>query len=618
MWTRLVDPLQNPADRGWVTAEVDLAKYAGTTELVLETRGYEEGAEPKRAFWGAPAVTADGKTAPLVIVYLVDTLRADHTGPYGYPRDTTPKLDAFAKDAVVFDQAIAAASWTKPSVASLLTSLPPGRHRAVQLRDRLDVSLLTLPEMLQARGYATGAAVANSVIYLPAANFQQGFDYFEGLHGEEGRPSKIVEAAPVVDRALAWIDARRGLPTFLYVHTMDPHVPYTPPAPFDMQFEPHPTPEHPGQDPRTDYKEPADRERLVAQYDGEIAYGDRELGRFLRGLKSRGLYDDALLVFLGDHGEEFLDHGQWLHGRSVFDELVRVPLVLKLPGRRGAGRHIDQQVQVLDVLPTVLESQGLPVPPAPVVMGRALQAVLAGQAKDAPAASEISHRGIVAHGLRTNRDKYIRRFSPETDELYFDLAKDPKEQTSVLGTNPERERLLRALVLDSFVPNPFRYVVKAAGASEYVLVFATAGFAMTPAATGLGPGEGFEAKDGGHRLEVRLRPRDGAPREIAFGLRPRGAPVTLAGTRDGRPLRPADVALGQAGFAPPAVPFALPQLEGEDEQGHKGNLFAAATGEKRGLSTWLVLDKDKSVMAMDKETCERMKALGYVGSCAGF
>ena len=618
VWTRLVDPLQNPADRGWVTAEVDLSKYAGSTELVLETRGYEEGAEPKRAFWGAPAITADGKAAPLVVVYLVDTLRADHTGAYGYPRDTTPELDAFARDAVVFDQAIAAASWTKPSVASLFTSLPPGRHRAVQLRDRLDDSLLTLPEMLQARGYATGAAIANSVIYLPAANFQQGFDYFEGLHGEEDRPSKIVEAAPVVDRALAWIDARRGLPTFLYVHTMDPHVPYTPPAPFDTKFEPHPTPEHPGQDPRTDYKEPADRERLMAQYDGEIAYGDREFGRFLRELKSRGLYDDALVVFLGDHGEEFEDHGQWLHGRSVFDELVRVPLVLKLPGRREAGRRIDQQVQVLDVLPTVLESQGLPVPPAPVVMGRALQAVLAGQAKDAPAASEISHRGIVAHGLRTNREKYIRRFSPESDELYFDLAKDPKEQTSVLGTNPERERILRAGVLDSFVPNPFRYVVKAAGASEYVLAFETAGFVMTPAATGLGPGEAFEAKDGGHRLEVRLRPREGAPREIAFGLRPRGAPVTLAGTRDGRPLRPADVALGQGGFAPPAVPFALPQLEAEDEQGHKGNLFAAATGEKRGLSTWLVLDKDKSVMAMDKETCERMKALGYVGSCAGF
>jgi hypothetical protein len=244
--------------------------------------------------------------------------------------------------------------------------------------------------------------------------------------------------------------------------------------------------------------------------------------------------------------------------------------------------------------------------------------VLAGGAAEAPAASEISHRGIVAHGLRTSRDKYIRRFSPETDELYFDLAKDPKELTSVLGTNPERERLLRAGVEDTFVPNPFRYVIRATGASAIVLALETAGFVMAPTAAGLGPDEGLETANGGHRLELRLRPREGAPREVAFGLRPRGAPVTLAGSVDGRPLRPADVSLGQAGFAPPDVPFTLPQLEAEDGQGARGNLFAAAAGEKRGLRVWLVLDKDKSVMAMDKETCEKMMALGYIGSCAGF
>ena len=619
VWTRLLDPLQNPADRGWVSADVDLAKYAGSTELVLETRGYEEGAEPKRAFWGAPAVTEDAKPAPLVVVYLVDTLRADHTGPYGYTRDTTPELDAFAKDAVVFDQAIAAASWTKPSVASLFTSLPPGRHRAVQLRDHLDDGVLTLAEMLQARGYATGAAIANSVIYLPAANFQQGFDYFEGLHGDEDRPSKIVEAAPVVDRALAWIDARRGLPTFLYVHTMDPHVPYTPPAPFDAKFEPHPTPEHPGQDPRTDYKEPADRERLMAQYDGEIAYGDLQFGRFLRELKSRGLYDDALIVFLGDHGEEFLDHGKWLHGRSVFDELVRVPLVLKLPGRRGAGRRIEQQVQVLDVLPTVLESQGLPVPPAPVVTGRALQAVLAGQAKDAPAASEISHRGIVAHGLRTNRDKYIRRFSPETDELYFDLAKDPKEQTSVLGTNPERERLLRAGVEDSFVPNPFRYVVKATGASEYVLAFATAGFVMAPERhrprTGRGPG------GQGRRSSARGAPPPAGRRSPRDRLWPPAA--GRSGDPGGHPRWPTPPTRRRrprpGGLRAPGRALRAAPARG------RGRTRAGATSSPRpGTSgaaspVWLVLDKDKSVMAMDKETLANgMKALGYVDTCAGF
>jgi arylsulfatase A-like enzyme len=614
VFSRLLDPLQDPQDRGFVAGEADLSKFAGMTELILETRGFEEGGEAKRAFWAVPAVTAPEAAAPLVIVYLVDTLRADHTGPYGYARGTTPELDAFAKRAVVFDKAIASASWTKPSVASLFTSLPPGRHRAVQLRDRLDDPLLTLAELLKAKGYATGAAIANSVIYLPEANFDQGFDYFEGLHGEEGRPSKIVEAAPVVDRALSWIDARAGLPTFLYVHTMDPHVPYTPPAPFDRRYDPPPADGHPGADPRTDYKEPADRERLVAQYDGEIAYGDREFGRFVRELESRGRLGGAIVLFLADHGEEFLDHGKWLHGRSVFDELVRVPLVVKFPKDRHAGTRVGQQVQLVDVLPTVLESQGLPAVPG--IAGRPLQAVVGGGAPDVAALSEISHRGIVAHGLRTNRDKYVRRFSPESDELYFDLGRDPKEQSSVLGTSPERERLLRDGVEASYVPNPFRYVVKAEGAGDYQLSLGTSGFFASPQGAGLGPGETYELADGGTRLVGRLRPRAGAPRELSFNVRPRGAPVRLSGTRDGRELRPSDFALGESGFAPAAVPFTLPQLEAESEGAPRADLFGAAAG-RQGLFVWLVLDRGREVMAMDKETCERLRALGYVGSCAG-
>ena len=326
---------------------MDLAKFAGKgRQIVLETNGYEKDGNPTRAYWGAPALTtASAKEAPLAIVYLVDTLRADHTQPYGYERDTTPELLKFAQDGVVFEQAIAQASWTKPAVASVLTSLLPGHHRAVQLRDPLDADLLTLPEMLGSKGYATGAAIANSVIYGAGGQFEQGFDHFAGLHGAEDRPSKLVEAAGVVDEALRFLDRRRGFPTFLYVHTMDPHVPYAPPAPFDTKYEPHATPDHPGVDPRSDYKEPIDRERMIARYDGDIAYGDREFGRFVRELKARGLYDRALIVFIADHGEEFLDHGKWLHGKSVFDELVHVPLIVKFPGGQDAGRRVKAQVR---------------------------------------------------------------------------------------------------------------------------------------------------------------------------------------------------------------------------------------------------------------------------------
>jgi len=235
-WSQMVDPLGKPAHRRWQHADVDLARFAGRgVDVVLETRGYEKSDDARRALWGIPALTVDGAEAPLAIVYLVDTLRADHTQPYGYGRDTTPELLKFAGEGVVFEQAISHAAWTKPSVGSLFTSLLPGRHRAVQLRDQLDPGLITIGEMLQAKGFTTGAAVANSVIYAEGTGFEQGFDQFSGLHGAGDRPSKVVEAAGVVDEALRILETRRGMPTFLYVHTMDPHVPYTPPAPWDAK-----------------------------------------------------------------------------------------------------------------------------------------------------------------------------------------------------------------------------------------------------------------------------------------------------------------------------------------------------------------------------------------------
>jgi hypothetical protein len=497
-----------------------------------------------------------------------------------------------------------------------MTSLLPGRHRAVQLRDSLDPGLVTLAEMLQARGLATGAAVANSVIYSAGTNFDQGFDFFAGLHGAGNRPSKVVEAGPVVDTSLGWLDERRGFPNFLYVHTMDPHVPYTPPPPFDQKYEPHPTPDHPGQDPRYDYQEPLDRDRLVAQYDGEIAYGDQEFGRFIEELKERGLYDRALIVFMADHGEEFEDHGKWLHGRSVFDELIRVPLLVKFPGQRGGGKRVAQQVQSLDVLPTVLEHFGLPVPPAPVISGHPLQAVVAGGAPEPPAVSEISHRGFVAHGMRTGKDKYIRRFSPEEDELYFDLRQDPKEQRNLIEMNRERVRLLKAGVEAAMVPNPFRYTVRFEAPGTYQMLFKTGGWIEGVQAVGFGTNDRHDLDGNGRKLIVTVTPKAGHLREIAFGLRPQGAPVWLEGTRDGGPLSPNDVYIAQEGIHPVEVPFKLPEIETEKERAE--NIFAPPAGGKPGVHVWLTLDSGKQVMSMDKDTCERLKALGYIsGDCPG-
>ena len=617
VWTQLLDPVSRPAHRKWVAADVDLARFEGRgRELVLETRGYEQDADdPRRAFWAEPVITVPDGEAPLLVIYLVDTLRADHTTPYGYARDTTPELAAFAKDAVVFEQAIAQASWTKPSVASIFTSQLPGRHRAVQLRDTLDAGHTTLAEMLQAKGFATGAAIANSVIYGANTNFEQGFDFFAGLHGPGDRPSKAVDADVVVDAALSFLDARRGFPRFLYVHTMDPHVPYGSPPPFDRKFGPPPAPGREAADPRSDYQEPLDRERIIAQYDGAIAFGDREFGRFVRELKSRGLYDRATIVFVADHGEEFLDHGQWTHGKTVFDELIRVPLVVKLPGGKSAGARVKQQVQAVDILPTALEALGLPVPAPPVIAGRPLQPVVAGGAPEPPAVSEISHRGFVAHGMRTSKDKYVQRFSPEEDELYFDLVADPKETTSRADQARERVRFLKGGLEAAMVPNPFRHTLRFEGADAYEIRLKTGGWFEAVETTGFGPEDRYEIAGNGRKLIVTVKPRADRPREIAFAVRPMGAPVELEGARRGRPLAAGDVLIAQEGVHPPSVPFKLPEIESEKERVE--NIFAPPPAGRPGVHVWLVMTAGKKPPAvMDRETCERLKALGYIdGDC---
>jgi hypothetical protein len=392
---------------------------------------------------------------------------------------------------------------------------------------------------------------------------------------------------------------------------MDPHVPYAAPPPFNHKFAPLPAEGRAAADPRTDYKEAADRDRLIAQYDGDIAYGDQEFGRFVAQLKKRGLYDRALLVFMADHGEEFQDHGAWLHGRSVFDELVRIPLIVKFPGQRGAGRRIQQQVQAVDVLPTILQNEGLPVPASPAIAGLPLQGVLSGELPERPAVSEISHRGFVAHGMRTGKDKYVRRFSPETDELYFDLLRDPKELVNRIDEARERVRTLKASVEAAMVPNPFRYSVRVSGSGEHVLTLTTGGWLEGVQATGLGARESASLEANGRRLVLRLAPRPGEPREVGFGLRPLGVRVELTGTRAGRPLQPADVWISDEGAHPERLPVELPDPEGE--KARTGSLFSPPSAGKEGVAVWLTMASGRQVLDLDKEAQERLKALGYLG-----
>jgi arylsulfatase A-like enzyme len=256
-----------------------------------------------------PRVRADG---PNVIVYLVDTLRRDHLGVYGHRRDTSPRVDAFARDAIVFDNAYAPSSWTRPSTASLMTGLSPSRHRAIGRLDVVRPEHWALSEHFQAAGYRTLGFVTNPNV-LAVWGFDQGFDSYLDIDAE----SLSTRADRVIDQVLRALDALAPDERFfLYVHTLDPHAPYAPPPPYDQMFE-------------------VSGDESAALYDGEIAFGDEQFGRMIDWLRQRQKYDDTLIVFLSDHGEEFLDHSGTEHGHTLFEE--DVAQLLRQAGESSQG-----------------------------------------------------------------------------------------------------------------------------------------------------------------------------------------------------------------------------------------------------------------------------------------
>jgi hypothetical protein len=213
--------------------------------------------------------------------------------------------------------------------------------------------------------------------------------------------------------------------------------------------------------------------------------------------------------------------------------------------------------------------------------------------------------------MRTTRDKYIRRFSPEDDELYFDLLQDPKETVNRIDAARERARFLKAGVEAAMAASPFRYTLKVSGSGEYTLLLSTGGWIEGVEAAGLGAGEDSKVEENGRRLALRLRPRPDQPRQVVFGMRPMGVGVELAGTRDGRPLRPAEVWIGADRAHPAEMPFPLPDTDTEDAGTDR--LFAPPRGDPPGIQVWLTLVSGRRVLELDKESQERLKALGYLG-----
>ena len=299
---------------------------------------------------------------PNILLYVIDTLRADHLGVYGYPRPVSPQIDAFAAEATVFDDAVAQSSWTRASMASIFTSLWPLQHATNRRGDVLAPEAVTLAELLREAGYETVAFAKNQNVF-PTFGFSQGFEDFNAMWAK-GKSHKINAK---VEKWLQTYDGDR--PFFLYLHAVDPHVPYGPPEGFKYQFAKKSNDDltlsrPPG--PKIWKKlESKQQERILGHlldlYDGEIAYNDSTFGQLLEILQESSVYEETLIILLSDHGEEFQDHGNWQHGRNLFVENLHVPLIVRFPDR-GHGVRVKRRVQHIDLFPTLLDYLDLDVP----------------------------------------------------------------------------------------------------------------------------------------------------------------------------------------------------------------------------------------------------------------
>jgi len=429
----------------------------------------------------AAAVGAVGADRPNVLLIVADALRADHVGCYGAARVRTPNLDALADRGARVEKAYAAASWTGPATASILTGLSASSHGLLTYRDHLREDAVSLASIFGEAGYDTAGFVANPVL-SEKFGFGEGFDLWDEeiapgrLDHHRGAPIHATltglrlwspaETFPageeVVRLAASWLDGRRGAPFFLYLHFMDPHDPYAPPAPYDTMYT------APGAAPLrmrfgtlpaitqgTMGATETDLDRLLAQYDGAITYMDHQIGRLLRALESRGLSDRTLVVFTSDHGEEFNEHGGLGHEHTLYEELVRIPLIVT--GRDVASKRVIQgPVRQIDLAPTILEAAGLAFP-SPVEGASLWGALSRGEALvPRDVFMEEVYIGIRSpwHAFRSLRRGSLKIIGtsfhaggqgPWRWELY-DLGGDPAERRDVMEESPAEGEALRLRV----------------------------------------------------------------------------------------------------------------------------------------------------------------------------
>lgn len=456
IFDRILAPRQRPAERGWLAARVSLAPYVGrrvTLHFATEDRGRKRSG--RYAAWANPMIVTpdDGRTSVLVI--LVDALRADRLGCLGSARRLSPHIDDWSRRGELFTAAYAASSWTVPSVASIFTGLYPYEHGVRYLNTlSLDDRLATVAERFRDAGYVT-AAISDNQLISPGNGFAQGFISFDTI----SRRVEERKARRITDLAAARLGEFGDAPFFLYVHYMDPHGPYQPPAPYD------PGAPAGGAGMRPQVKQglsewlnlqrirdpsftisPAERAHLVRLYEGEVAFTDFHVGRLLARLEALGPGRRTLVAFLADHGEAFAERGSFSHGTSLHEEQIHIPLFIVGPAAaRGDGpRVVARPVRTVDLAGMLLEAAGVGGEALPA--GRRPRPAGVYSELNALTSGPFAEGGYAASRI-VRRDGHKLFLAPETGEYQlYDLARDPGERDDLFDErHPAAEELLADL-----------------------------------------------------------------------------------------------------------------------------------------------------------------------------
>jgi arylsulfatase A-like enzyme len=415
------------------------------------------------------AVRGTGGPKHHVVLVIIDTLRQDSLSCYGNARPTSPHIDALAKDGVRFDQAVSSSGWTLPAISSILTGAWPTIHGALGKKTRLTPIRDELPtgaEILKEEGFAT-TAFANAAFVSPWLKLDRGFDSFDHMPAFN---YEIRRADETIKAALGKLKGQLDRSTFTLIHLFDAHLNYDPPKDYGGKFTDREVPSPYGltmqqckywtvggvkpEDPSTPVPAPSeeDIDYMRAVYDAEINFVDDQIGRLVAELKRMGIYDRTTIVITSDHGEEFWEHDGFEHGHTLYEELVRVPLIVKFPAEVGVrGKVIDAQVSTLTIMPTVFELVGVEQPDS--FVGRSVLPLSKGESKeDHFAFSEGTLYGADKIAWREPPYKFIFDLSPEAEvkaELY-NLDNDPGEQTNLVDSERETAMRLRKALFDFY------------------------------------------------------------------------------------------------------------------------------------------------------------------------